>query len=200
VTSLEQVGVIGDVHGCHTDLARLIKAISGEVTQLVFVGDLVNRGPASRQVLDLCVDLSDRQQARFVRGNHDEEFLRYIETGDLPRFLAYGGASTLRSYFDRFQGADLSRLHFLIPARHVELLRSMVSAVVVNGLLVTHRPDDAVTIQSHQVYRMSGHSPTGTGAPIIETDRAFIDTGCGTIPGAPLTCVSWPGLRVFQSA
>jgi hypothetical protein len=135
-----------------------------------------------------------------VRGNHDEEFLRYIESGELSRFLAYGGASTLRSYFDRFDNIDLRQLHLRIPRLHEELLRSMTPAVVVNGLLVTHRADDAIPPGSDSLFRMSGHVPTGTGVPVIEHDRAFVDTGCGTVPGAPLTCVAWPSLRVFQAA
>lgn len=64
--------VVGDVHGCRLELDRLLDCVrfaSGD--RLVFVGDLVARGPDSRGVLDL----ARRTGALIVRGNHEQKLL-----------------------------------------------------------------------------------------------------------------------------
>jgi len=66
--------VVGDVHGCRVELERLLDRIafaSGD--RLVFVGDLVARGPDSRGVLDI----ARRTGAVIVRGNHEEKLIAW---------------------------------------------------------------------------------------------------------------------------
>jgi len=67
--------VIGDVQGCADELHHLLAQIdaSSPNSQLVFVGDLVNRGPASLQTLRLVKAMGSR--ARMVLGNHDLHLL-----------------------------------------------------------------------------------------------------------------------------
>ena len=66
--------IVGDVHGCRAELERLLDKIaftSGD--RLVFVGDLVARGPDSRGVLDI----ARRTGAVIVRGNHEEKLIAW---------------------------------------------------------------------------------------------------------------------------
>ncbi|HXX65914.1 MAG TPA: metallophosphoesterase [Polyangiaceae bacterium] len=65
--------IVGDVHGCREELEALLEALHfiSHVDRLVFVGDLVARGPDSRGVLGLM----ERHGARAVRGNHEARLL-----------------------------------------------------------------------------------------------------------------------------
>ncbi len=67
--------VIGDVHGCWLTLERLLQSIKWEPAsdELWFVGDLVNRGPSSLEVLRWAFD--NRERLTVVLGNHDLHLL-----------------------------------------------------------------------------------------------------------------------------
>lgn len=69
--------IVGDVHGCVEELDELLDRIALSTSDaLVFVGDLVVRGPSPHQVLSRLRKLG----ARSVRGNHEERLLRLRET------------------------------------------------------------------------------------------------------------------------
>lgn len=79
IRKFNEVVVIGDVHGCYDELLDLLKIIQegaeGRSTSTdkilkIFVGDIVNKGPKSRQVLELF--MKNREDMLSVRGNHDE--------------------------------------------------------------------------------------------------------------------------------
>lgn len=83
----KRVFVVGDVHGCFDELTELLSianAISSSV-QVVFVGDLINKGPRSRE----CVELAQRIGALSVRGNNDEyvlaQYLRSVRLQSTPQ-------------------------------------------------------------------------------------------------------------------
>src|SRR5688500_8150372 len=65
--------VVGDIHGMYAALSGLVEAVGrrDSAPRFLFVGDYVNRGPDSRQVIDLLLSLPS---ASFVRGNHDDVF------------------------------------------------------------------------------------------------------------------------------
>ena len=65
---------IGDLQGCYPSLVGLLEQIPPEAP-LVFVGDLVNRGPQSLETLRAVKDLSDSGRARCLLGNHDLHLL-----------------------------------------------------------------------------------------------------------------------------
>ncbi|HZR80570.1 MAG TPA: metallophosphoesterase family protein [Candidatus Binatia bacterium] len=93
---------IGDVHGCAAELEVLLAAVdAGPADRIVFLGDYVDRGPASRQCIELLLDLRRRlRDTIFLRGNHEDMFLSFLGLdGDYGEvFLANGGAATLQSY------------------------------------------------------------------------------------------------------
>mmetsp|Transcript_2269 Transcript_2269/g.6779 ORF Transcript_2269/g.6779 Transcript_2269/m.6779 type:complete len:440 (-) Transcript_2269:798-2117(-) len=72
--SSSRVIVIGDVHGCIDELEKLLKLVSfAPGDQVIFLGDLVAKGPASLEVLQLAREMN----ARAVRGNHDHKVITW---------------------------------------------------------------------------------------------------------------------------
>ncbi len=124
---------IGDVHGCVHALDALLDAIAPTCAdRLVFLGDLVDQGPDSRDVLDRVIDLQAAAQVVLIQGNHEEMMLA---ARDNAQALAYwevcGGATTLSSYR---LGARLSD----IPDDHWELIRSGRPYFETDDAIFTH--------------------------------------------------------------
>ncbi len=96
---------VGDIHGCFSDLARGLKAISFDplVDRLFSVGDLVDRGPESEQALEWL----DRPWFHAICGNHD--FLAWRSALGIPfrevNHVRNGGA-----WLEKVTGAKRSRL------------------------------------------------------------------------------------------
>ncbi len=136
-----RVYAVGDVHGRADLLAQLFSAIDADLKEHpvpraihVFLGDYIDRGPDSRQVLDLLVARSQHHATIFLRGNHEvlvEEFLRNPESYAIWRDV--GGLDTLLSYGIRpSSNPDAAerimlaqRLAEVLPPAHREFLRSL---------------------------------------------------------------------------
>ena len=125
--------VIGDIHGRLDLLEALLAKIHLELEQrpanrtlLVFVGDLIDRGPSSAQVIErLRTYRKEAVQPVFILGNHEEVLLRIVggEAGLVPSWLQFGGLECLQSY-----GIDPDRVRGRLPERIVELVGEAVPA------------------------------------------------------------------------
>lgn len=147
--------VVGDVHGrldlldelldeIHRDIARRASA----KTLLVFLGDLIDRGPNSAQVVER---LREYRHAGvrpiFLLGNHEEVMLRILkgEAEHLPGWLRFGGAECLKSY-----GIDprpiaaashevaVATLRASVPGSHIEFLRTFADTCRFGDYLFVH--------------------------------------------------------------
>ena len=124
---------IGDIHGHATALESILDAIiPGPDDTIVTLGDYVNRGPDSRQVLDLLIDLSRRCQLIPILGNHEEMML---DSRDDPhaelRWKSQGGDATLVSY-----GQDAGISH--IPQDHWNFLLTCRPYYETDQFVFTH--------------------------------------------------------------
>lgn len=98
--------VIGDVHGRCDLLDGLITAIDGDDAQadpatstVVFLGDLVDRGPESAGVVAVTRAWQKRRAVRCLAGNHEDMFLEsFTDLEMLRHFLRHGGRETILSY------------------------------------------------------------------------------------------------------
>jgi serine/threonine protein phosphatase 1 len=112
---------IGDIHGCSAALASLLEAIAPDAGDtIVTLGDYVDRGPNSREVIEILAALSQRTNLIAIQGNHEQMMLEVIR-GEAPYhgWVQHGGIDTLDSY--GFTG----RLDFL-PPEHEAFFDSMV--------------------------------------------------------------------------
>lgn len=103
-----RIYAIGDVHGRVDLLARLLPRLTrdaaswddGRQPVLVFLGDLVDRGDHSREVLELAIAAKqDWTQIIYLRGNHEAALLKFLENPTKgSSWLNFGGKQTLASY------------------------------------------------------------------------------------------------------
>ena len=99
----EKLFVIGDVHGQITMLNRLLEHWNSKEEQLLFVGDLVDRGEDSKATLELTHRLMEEENAIVLKGNHDEMLERFLEEPAVNIRLYYtnGGESTVNALLGR---------------------------------------------------------------------------------------------------
>lgn len=113
--------VIGDIHGCADLLEKLSLKIAAEVdadTRIVCVGDYVDRGDASADVLQMLMEEETRPGSPLtcLAGNHEDMLLGFLDDPQATgrRWLRYGGLQTLASFglrgvSETMAGADLDR-------------------------------------------------------------------------------------------
>lgn len=108
---------IGDVHGCALTLDALIRSLDiGADDHLVFIGDYIDRGPDSKGVIDRLFALREKHTCTFLRGNHEELMLGYLDDGEYDLWAINGGVATLESYGAVKNGS-------VIPEEHVKFIR-----------------------------------------------------------------------------
>lgn len=102
---------IGDVHGCAAALAALLDVIEPQADdRLVILGDCVDRGPDSKDVIDQLLMLRDKCNLVTLLGNHELMMIRGLRSPDeLDFWLRYGGHETVASYGDEI--ADILPEH-----------------------------------------------------------------------------------------
>jgi len=89
-----------------------------ENDHLIFIGDYIDRGPDSKSVVDVLLQLGNRCRCTFLRGNHEAMLLNYLDYDEAELWQINGGDSTLASY---------SKEGWIdIPEEHVEFFRDTV--------------------------------------------------------------------------
>jgi serine/threonine protein phosphatase 1 len=95
-----RVLALGDIHGCDVALDVLLEKVApGRDDTLVVLGDAVDRGPQTRNVIERLIDVGSACRLVFILGNHEEMMLEAL-SGALPPtdWLRYGGREMLESY------------------------------------------------------------------------------------------------------
>lgn len=103
---------IGDIHGCAATLEALLDQLDSYHDRLfVFIGDYIDRGPASKEVVDLLIDFQKEANCIFLRGNHEQMMLDALSGGDKNLWLMNGGRTTINSYRHGDERFELSEAH-----------------------------------------------------------------------------------------
>lgn len=218
---------IGDVHGEAAKLDRLLVKVqaqrqraadAGRETAIIFLGDLIDRGPDSRAVLERVATDPALADACCLMGNHEQSMLGFLtDPGRHRAWLDHGGRDTLGS-FGILAGGALPEARLLelrdalaaeLTAEQRHLLAQMRTHAVHGDYLFVHagvRPgiplaqqsaDDMLWIREpflgsrrHHGYRVV-HGHTVLDAPQVLPNRVAIDTGA--YAGGPLTAVILDG-------
>lgn len=146
---------VGDIHGRLDLLNLLLNQIEADIEArpsarnfIIFLGDLVDRGPHSAGVVErLRSYRRDGVQAVFLGGNHEEVLLRLLagEVGILPSWLRFGGAECAASYGidpealkQMDERAALALIRTSVPQAHREFLESMGDTFRFGDYLFVH--------------------------------------------------------------
>ncbi len=206
--------VIGDIHGCHASLTNLLDKIIDRADTLIFLGDYIDRGPQSRQVVETLLHLKKHHAHRlvFLKGNHEMMLYDYLTGADRSVFLRVGGLQTLASY-----GIDLENDHnplTLLPASHRTFFEQLalhhedqhgiyVHAGLQPGKHLSHQTADWCLWVRDRFIRSSfnfgkpvifGH--TVFKKPLVEANKIGIDTGA--VYGDKLTALLLPDMEFIQ--
>ena len=146
---------VGDIHGRLDLLVDLIARIEEDnrlrgpaKTYLIFLGDLVDRGPDSAGVIDLLANNPPRFARNiFLKGNHEEFFLGILDGDDsgVQHRLTYGGTECSESYgvsggwmLNASPSRIMERLRAEVPASHQKFLREMADSFRFGDYLFVH--------------------------------------------------------------
>lgn len=163
----QRIYAIGDIHGRLDLLDTLLETIEADAaarpdadTQIIFLGDLIDRGPNSAQVVERALHLSKTDGSfRFLLGNHEEVFLKALN-GDLKAlafFTRIGGRETISSYGitdDAYRACEypelLDMLRERVPPEHVSFLEAFEDLITIGDYAFVHagvRPGEPLARQ-----------------------------------------------------
>lgn len=220
---MKNIWVIGDVHGCYQTMLALVKKLPAD-DGIVFAGDLIDRGPGSRQVVQFVIENGHL----CVRGNHEQMMLDALTQGVGEYDEAYmdwqmnGGQETLNSYKHlpedlKFHARWMQSLPVFLEfeglknaeGRHLVVSHSSVGRVwrwneekrkthvkLFENTITWDRkpPDDAPGI-----YNIFGHTPKKE--PVVKSFYANADTGAvfkGRGDYGRLTAIAFPSMEIIQ--
>lgn len=201
---------VGDIHGRCDLLAKLVSAIAEEApatAELIFIGDYIDRGPDSAQVVQfLLTDPALRRfKPIFLKGNHEAALLDFLERPEAgPGWARFGGLDTLASYGVRVPGSisDLAEwerarqeLTYALSGGHREFYETLRLGVERGCYLFVHAGVDPRTPIAEQgeaqflwirqpflthdgrLERIIVHGHTPEPEPVWNHCRIGIDTG-----------------------
>ena len=180
---------IGDVHGCLDLYQALETAIvadmrrdgANEPALLIVLGDIVDRGPGTAQLIDHLIDPAPTGLTRVIlRGNHEDMMLRFLEDarGNM-NWLEFGGRETLASYGAVLANLDAgakpagAQARAVVPPAHVDFLNDLPLCLTAGPYLFSHAGCDPLKPVDRQ-----------TADDLMWSDPAVLDT-----TPAPLICV-----------
>jgi len=219
----EQIYIIGDVHGCFNTLLELIKQFPNkEKSQICFVGDVIDRGLFSCDVVELIM----QNDYKMVMGNHERrllsnkfEFLNNKVPFDRSWFFGNGGEATYRSYLG--QSVEFKQRHIdFLEQRPVYLEFKDYKTQNGEHLVVSHsavgnmwelRNDKYASeefkrhllsgrgdeMQVNGIFNVYGHTPVREVK--FYKNSADIDTGCvfNEVGFDKLSALEFPSMKIY---
>jgi serine/threonine protein phosphatase 1 len=210
---MQRIFAIGDIHGCFDKLISLMDVIPINFKRdtLVFIGDYIDRGTQSKEVVDYLIGLAKQPgQVVFLKGNHELMLEEYLAGTNRLGFLANGGLATMDSYLK----ADSSDETNPIPSAHLDFFGNLSLYYETDQYIFVHaglkanvpleEQDewDMLWIRDEFIYSdfdfgrrvIFGHTPFQE--PLVFDNKIGIDTGA--VYGNKLTCVELPSVKFYS--
>jgi serine/threonine protein phosphatase 1 len=223
-----RVYAVGDVHG-RADLLREVfrridddlRSYPADLSVQTFLGDYIDRGPDSRQVVDLLISRRQHHYMVLLKGNHELCALdALIDHEALPQWQQMGGITTLMSYGiipdgrDNLDATQETAMAFrrALPEHHRQFLHSLALSFTCGDFFFTHagvRPGIALQLQRQEDLlwirddfllheedfgKIVVHGHTPTSQPDLRSNRINIDTGAYAT--GRLTCLVLDGEEI----
>lgn len=209
-----KIFAIGDVHGCATELRMLLNKLPlTPDSTVVFLGDYVDRGPQSKQVIDTVLELKKTCNVVTLKGNHEALFLAFLKdpgSEAAGMFIYNGGSATLHSY-------ATAEGEYRIPREHREFLENLELFWETDDYVFVHAGLPRVPVAELDVVRhghdflwsrgpflrtnykweklvVHGHTPVK--AVDFRTNRINIDTAC--VFDRTLTALELPEKQIYS--
>lgn len=119
------MNIIADIAGQYDALMRLVKQMPDD--EIILVGDLIDRGPDSKEVIQWAID----NNIKTILGNHEHMMIDYFDNTDIYEqfiWISNGGGQTIRQYKD-----DPATLKI-----HLQWLKQLPFYHRTNGILISH--------------------------------------------------------------
>jgi len=211
---MQKIFVVGDIHGCLEKLVTLMDKLPIDYNQdqLIFIGDYIDRGPSSFDVVRYLIELKKlKPDTVFLKGNHEDMLQNYLDGSDRFTYQLNGGQQTLDEYLNRSDKKDA----FPIPSEHLEFFNSLKLYYQTDDFIFVHAGlREKVPLESqdrmdllwirdefiHSKFDFGkrvifGHTPFKE--PMLQPNKIGIDTGA--VYGNLLTCVQLPEIEFFSA-
>jgi len=214
---MNKIFAIGDIHGCLEKLKDLMPktGIDNQNDTLIFIGDYIDRGKFSSEVVDHVIRLQkEYKKVVCLRGNHEDMFAHYLEGMNEDMYLNNGGINTLHSY-EIILSDDTEERKRKIPAEHRKFFKSLLPYYETEDYIFVHAGmKPGLSLQEQTMHDLLwirhefidaeydfgktvvfGHTPLNN--PLINKNMIGIDTGA--VYGGKLTCVELPKIKIYQA-
>jgi serine/threonine protein phosphatase 1 len=213
---MNKIFAVGDIHGCLEKLKELLRSIGADPQNdtLIFIGDYIDRGNSSREVVDYVIRLkSEYRKVVCLLGNHEYMLIHYLEGLDEDIYLENGGIATLHSY-GISRADEPEKRKAKIPREHRQFFESLLPYYETDDYIFVHaglKPGLPLHEQTlHELLWVRhefidseddfgkmvifGHTPLRH--PLMMPNKIGIDTGA--FFWGNLTCVELPAVKFHQ--
>lgn len=215
--------IIGDIHGCHQEMMTLLSMLGYDTSakpishpqgrRALFLGDLVDRGPASDKVLETVMAMVDHRSALCILGNHENKLGRALAGRKVT--VSHGLAETLEQLESRpvefreqvakfidglvshyvLDGGALVAAHAGLPERYQGRSSGRVRSIALYGDTDGETDEFGLPIRYPWASEYRGAATVVYGHTPVPDSEWLNNTICldtGVVFGGELTALRWP--------
>lgn len=189
--------IIGDVHGCFFTLEKLLKHWNPEEEQLIFLGDLIDRGNYSSKVIEKCMVLQEAYPDSIIlKGNHEYEFIEHYEKGENLNWTRQCGDKTLEEFKEN--RVDLQKIYnwfksFPLSYETQKLMLTHAGITETKDPFLEDHEDSVLwnrkSLKNIDKLQVHGHTPLKQNIPLFHLESNSVNIDTGAVYGYGLTWI-----------